>query len=27
VPFALMLIEALKGTEEAYRVAQQIVIR
>lgn len=27
VPFALMLIEALKGTEEAHRVAQQIVIR
>ena len=27
VPFALMLIEALKGTEEAQRVAQQIVIR
>lgn len=27
VPFALMLIEALKGIEEAQRVAKQIVIR
>ena len=27
VPFALMLIEALKGTDEAARVAAQIVIR
>ena len=26
-PFALMLIEALKGAEEAARVATQIVIR
>ena len=27
IPFGLMLIEALKGTEEAERIAKQIVIR
>ena len=27
IPFGLALIEALKGTEEAHRIAQQIVIR
>lgn len=27
IPFGLMLVEALKGSEEAQRIAQQIVIR